>query len=137
MIDCKPKLFPSKGSACKLQTMKKGRDSGRLAKIVLYSRNPVQGEEGILKNSLKLKPKPNHLPTPPPARPGGSSLRKSPMKWSPSGDILCHSARSPAALALGLGRHLPSPRPPSLPPLRTLQDPSPRMETTPREAAPL
>lgn len=122
---CKPRLFPDKGCACKEQTRRKDKSCGRLAKIVLYSRNQVQGGKGILTNSLasNLSPNLTALPTSPPARPSGSSKRKSPVKSSPSGDILCHNARSPAALSFGLGRHLPAPQPPSLPPPLTLQRP--------------
>lgn len=76
MIDCKPRLFPSKGSACKLQTRKKGRDSGRLAKIILYSRNPVQGEEGILKNNLASNLSPNLTTFPPRPQPGPAEARR-------------------------------------------------------------
>lgn len=128
---CKLRLFPSKtGFACRLQNRRKGGARGRLAKNVLYGRNPGRGGEGMLINSLasNLSPSLTALPTRPPAQPGGSSQGKSPLKSSPSGDILCHSARSPAALALGRGRHLPAPRPPSPPPPLTLHRPFPQDE---------
>lgn len=127
---CKPTFFPEQRAL--LTTCKAGKRWGRSScQNVLHSKNPTRGEEGRRTNSLasNLSPSLTALPTPPPpTRPRGSLSRKSPLKSSPSGDSLCHSARSPAALAFGRGRHLPAPRPPSLPPPLKLREPSPQDE---------
>lgn len=47
----------------------------------------------------------------------------------PSGDIPCHSARSPAAFGLARGRHLPASRKPSPPPPLKLHDPFPQAKS--------
>lgn len=122
---CKPTFFPEQRAS--LTTCKAGKRWGRSScQNVLHSKNPTRGEEGRRTNSLAANSSPSLTawPTPPPpTRPRGSLSRKSPLKSSPSGDSLCHSARSPAALAFGRGRHLPAPRPPSLPPPLKLREP--------------